>query len=113
MILKLTLHIINTQIHTRIYMLASALRMNCHNVNEAQSASAELTPSLPRCHLKTNDNNAKFEIFAPSFVLALPSEKIFVRTILKVELFAIGPENTLSAGMWVDFSAQKLYGLGQ
>ena len=67
-----------------------------------------LTPSLPRRHLKTNDNNAKFEIFAPSFVLALPSEKISVRKILKVDLFDIGPENTLFADMCVDFSAQKL-----
>ena len=72
-----------------------------------------LTLSLPRCHLNTNDNNAEFEIFAPSFVLALPSEKISAGTILKVDLFDIGPENTLFAGMCVDFSSQKLYGLGQ
>ena len=60
-----------------------------------------------------NDNNAKFEIFAPSFVIALPSEKLSVRTILKVDLFDIRPENTLFAGVCVDFSSQKLHELGQ
>ena len=47
------------------------------------------------------------------FLLALPSEKISVRTILKVELLDTGPENILFADICVDFSAQKLYGLGQ
>ena len=48
-----------------------------------------LTLSLPPCHLKTNDNNAKSEIHTPFFVLALASEKISVKTILKVDLFDI------------------------
>ena len=60
-----------------------------------------------------NDNNAKFEIFAPSFVLALPSEKLSVRTILKVDLFDTGPESILFADTCMHFSAWNLYGLGQ
>ena len=73
-----------------------------------------LTLPLPRCHLKTNDNNAKFEIHTPFFVLVLPSEKISVKTILKVDLVdMIGPENVLFAGMCVAFSTQELYGLRQ
>ena len=47
------------------------------------------------------------------FVLALASEKISVKTMLKVDLFDVGPENILFAGMCVDFSTQKLYALGQ
>ena len=61
----------------------------------------------------SNDNNAKFEILTPFFVLTLTSEKISVKTILKIDLFDTEPENILFAGMCVDFSAQKLYGLGQ
>ena len=63
--------------------------------------------------MKTNDNNAKFEILTPFFVLTLTSEKISVKTILKIDLFDIEPEKILFAGMRVDFSAQKLYGLRQ
>ena len=53
------------------------------------------------------------EIRTPFFVLALPSWKNYVRTILKVDLLDTGPENILFAGMCVDFSAQNLYVLGQ
>ena len=51
--------------------------------------------------MKTNDNNAKFEIRKPFFVLALPSGKISVRTILKVDLLDTGPENILFTSMCV------------
>ena len=60
-----------------------------------------------------NDNNVKYEILVPFFVLTLTSQKISVKTILKVDLFDRGLEDILFAGMCVDFSAQKLYGLGQ
>ena len=46
-------------------------------------------------------------------VLTLTSEKISVKTILKADLFDIEPENILFDHRGVDFSAQKLYGLGQ
>ena len=82
-------------------------------VTRSQTTVSTLTLSLPRCHLKTNDNNEKFEILTPFFVLASTSEKISVKTKLKLDLFDIGPENMLFAGMCVDFSAQKLYGLEQ
>ena len=55
----------------------------------------------------------KFEILTPFSVLALTSKKISVKTILNVDLFDIGPENILFACMCVDFTAQKLYALGQ
>ena len=38
-----------------------------------------------------NDNNAKFEILTPFFVLTLTSENIYMKTILKVDLFDIEP----------------------
>ena len=46
------------------------------------------------------------------FVLALPSQKISVRTMLKVDLFDIGPENLLFAGLCVDLSVQNYTGWG-
>ena len=36
-----------------------------------------------------------------------------MKTILKVDLSGIGPENILFVGMCADISAQKLYGLGR
>ena len=65
-----------------------------------------LTLLLPRCYLKTNDNNAKFEILTPFFVVVLISEKISVKAILKVDLFDIGPENIPFAGMCGLFSPE-------
>ena len=47
------------------------------------------------------------------FSFSLASEKISVKTMLKVDLFDVGPENILFAGMCVDISDQKLYALGQ
>ena len=51
-----------------------------------------------------NLNPYAFFVFVFLF-LTLTSEKISVKTILKVDLFDIEPENILFAGMCVDFSA--------
>ena len=57
-----------------------------------------------------NDNNVKYEILVPFFVLTLTSQKISVKTtILKVDLFDRGLEDILFAGMCVDFSPEIIW----
>ena len=74
---------------TRIRSLVFALLSVCKWTHETENLRMlrehdlfTLTLSLPRCHLKTNDKNAKFEIRMPFFVfvLALASERISVKT---------------------------------
>ena len=82
-------------------------------VIRSHTTVSTLTLSLPRHHLKTNNNNAKFEILTPFFVLALINiwKDICENNIKSRSVYIL--KNILFAGMCVDFSAQKLYGLGQ
>jgi len=73
-----------------------------------------LTPSLPRCHWKTNDKSAKFETLKPfSFLFLHWHVKGFSseRTALKVDVTK--RENILFAGASVYLSVLKFNRLGQ
>ena len=78
-----------------------------------------LTLSLPQCHVGTTTESAKFAVCKPFFSV------LFFFSLLHVKGFAPKhsirsrsesgerPENVLSAGMCVHFSARKLCRLGQ
>jgi len=73
-----------------------------------------LTPSLPRCHLKMTIKSAKFETQAFLFSFSHWNLKGFSSTgiAFKVEVTDIEPENRLFAGMSVYFQPRNLTGWG-
>ena len=74
-----------------------------------------LTPSLPRCHLKTTNKSAKSETLQPFLCgfFTLVCKRFFIRTHTIKCRCATGLENVLFAGASVRLSAQKFYSLRQ
>ena len=73
-----------------------------------------LTLSLPWCHLRLTNKSAKFESLSLFvFFFTLVYERIFIKTHnIKSDLL-LNPQNMLLAGVFVHFSGQKFYRLGQ
>ena len=70
-----------------------------------------LTLSLPRCHFKTTNKSAKYEILQPSLSFsALVCGRISVRMHSNESTFVIGPKNTLFVAMCVNILAPNVYG---
>ena len=100
-------------------MFSGEIALRCFQVkllSIIQGASIKalgLTPSLPRCHLKTTNESAKSETLKPFVYFSHRHEKRFSSKRVALTVDVIGPENLRFVGAPVHLSARKLYRLGQ